>query len=40
MDYKQKIIEMVEEIENLWILEQTLQFIQNMTKEEVSADGR
>ncbi|MFQ9516728.1 MAG: hypothetical protein ACLRZ9_13015 [Eubacterium sp.] len=40
MDYKQKIIEMVEEIENLWILEQTLQFIHNMTKEEVSADGR
>lgn len=40
MDYKQKIIEMVEETENLWILEQILQFIHNMTKEEVAADGR
>lgn len=33
-DYKQKIIELVEKIENLWILEQILQFILNMTKED------
>lgn len=31
--YKQKIIEMVEEIENQWILEQIFRFIKNMTKE-------
>lgn len=32
--YKDKIIELVEKIENLWILEQILQFILNMTKED------
>lgn len=32
--YKQKIINMVEEIESLWVLEQILQFIQNMIKED------
>ncbi len=33
MDYKKKIIEMVKEIEDLWILEQIFKFITNMTKE-------
>lgn len=33
MDYKRLIIEMVETIENIWILDQILQFIQNMTKD-------
>lgn len=28
-----QIIELVEKIENTWILDQILQFIQNMTKE-------
>lgn len=32
--YKQKITELVEKIENPWILEQILQFILNMTKED------
>lgn len=32
--YKKKIIDMVEKIENTWILEQILQFILNMTKED------
>lgn len=34
MDYKRKIIEMVGEIKNKWVLAQILQFIQNMTKED------
>lgn len=34
MDDKEKIIDMVEKIENLWILKQILQFIKNMTKED------
>lgn len=33
-DYREKIIGLVEEIENLWILKQILQFIANMTKED------
>lgn len=33
-NYRQKIINMVEEIESLWVLEQILQFIQNMIKED------
>lgn len=32
--YRQKIIEMVGKIESLWILEQILRFIKNMTKED------
>lgn len=32
--YKQKITELVVKIENPWILEQILQFILNMTKED------
>lgn len=32
--YKDKIIELVEKIENPWIIEQILQFILNMTKED------
>lgn len=32
--YKEKIIEMVEKIESVWILNQIMQFIQNMTKED------
>ena len=32
--YKDKIIELVDKIENLWVLEQILQFILNMTKED------
>lgn len=31
---RKKIIELVEKIENPWILEQILQFILNMTKED------
>lgn len=34
MNYKRLIIEMVEKIEDVWILDQILQFIQNMTKED------
>jgi len=34
MNYKEKIIELVKKIENSWILEQILQFIINMTKED------
>lgn len=33
-DYKDQIIGMVVEIDNLWILKQILQFIVNMTKED------
>lgn len=33
-NYKEEIIKMVKKIENLWILEQILQFIVNMTKED------
>lgn len=33
-NYRQKIINMVEKIESLWVLEQILQFIQNMIKED------
>ncbi len=32
--YKEKIVEMMERIENLWILNQILQFILNITKED------
>lgn len=32
--YRGGIIEMVGKIESIWILEQILQFIQNMTKED------
>lgn len=32
--YRRRIIEMVGEIESIWILEQILQFVQNMTKED------
>lgn len=33
-NYMKEIIEMIEKIENIWILNQILQFIQNMTKED------
>lgn len=33
-NYREKIIGLVEEIENLWILKQIFQFIANMTKED------
>ncbi len=33
-DYKKRIIERVDKIENVWILNQVLQFIQNMTRED------
>nr|DAH26502.1 MAG TPA: hypothetical protein [Caudoviricetes sp.] len=32
-EYKQKIIGLIEKIENTWILEQIYRFIRNMTKE-------
>lgn len=32
--YREEIFEMVGKIESIWILEQILQFIQNMTKED------
>lgn len=32
--YKVKIHEMVEKIENVWILNQIMEFIHNMTKED------
>lgn len=32
--YKEKIVEMMEKIENLWILNQILQFILNIAKED------
>lgn len=32
--YMKEIVEMMEKIENIWILNQILQFIQNMTKED------
>lgn len=34
MDYKEKIIEMVESIEDSWILEQIYKFIKGMLKED------
>lgn len=33
-NYRHKITQMVERIESLWMLEQILQFIQNMIKED------
>lgn len=32
MGYKEKIIDMIEKINNLWILEQIYMFIQNITR--------
>lgn len=37
MDDKKLIIEMVNKIENVWILNQILQFIQNMVKDETAS---
>lgn len=33
-DYKRQIIDMVGRIEDIWILEQVIKFIKNMTKED------
>ena len=33
MDYKKEIVEMIQKIDSQWILEQILEFIENMTRE-------